>query len=330
MRSSSRPGVVGADGRGGQAARHVGGRPLLAHTLAAFAAAPRGRIGWSSSTTPERRRALEARRGRLAAGRRIVRRGRRPTTGLGSRPGSRGWTDRGPGSRWPAGRARPRRRPARRRQRPDRGRHRGDRRPRRRDPGRPGRGDGQARDRRPRRGDGRPRRRWRRPRRPRAMRRAILRAAFASRSSAGEGTWTDEAALLEACRIPVHVVPGDPENLKVTVPADLARADCALGGAGARPADRDRPRWPCVRAGRAPATRRHRDRWRAAAARTLGRRRGAPCRSPTRCSGRPGSATSAACSRPDPATPAGIASPSSWPPSTRGCATRAGGRPRWT
>ena len=35
--------------------------------------------------------------------------------------------------------------------------------------------------------------------------------------------WTDEAALLEACRIPVHVIPGDPRNLKVTVPADLVR-----------------------------------------------------------------------------------------------------------
>jgi 2-C-methyl-D-erythritol 2,4-cyclodiphosphate synthase len=49
--------------------------------------------------------------------------------------------------------------------------------------------------------------------------------------AAGEGTWTDEAALLEVCRIPVHVVPGDPDNLKVTVPADLARAADLLGGA---------------------------------------------------------------------------------------------------
>ena len=67
---------------------------------------------------------------------------------------------------------------------------------------------------------------------PQAMRRAILRSALAS-DRAGEGTWTDEAALLEACRIPVHVVPGDPENLKVTVPADLARVD-ALRAAPAR------------------------------------------------------------------------------------------------
>ena len=38
----------------------------------------------------------------------------------------------------------------------------------------------------------------------------------------GPETFTDEAALLEACSIEVHVVPGDPSNLKVTLPADLA------------------------------------------------------------------------------------------------------------
>ena len=39
----------------------------------------------------------------------------------------------------------------------------------------------------------------------------------------GPETWTDEGALLEACRIAVHAIPGEPGNLKVTVPADLAR-----------------------------------------------------------------------------------------------------------
>ncbi|MGZ9161224.1 MAG: 2-C-methyl-D-erythritol 4-phosphate cytidylyltransferase [Candidatus Limnocylindrales bacterium] len=58
---------------------------------------------------------------------------------------------------------------------------------------------------------------------PQGVRRGILRDALTG-PSAGEGTWTDEASLLEACRIPVHAVPGDPANLKVTVPADLARA----------------------------------------------------------------------------------------------------------
>ncbi len=47
----------------------------------------------------------------------------------------------------------------------------------------------------------------------------------------GPPEFTDEAALLEACRILVHVLPGDPANLKVTVPADLLHAESALGSA---------------------------------------------------------------------------------------------------
>jgi 2-C-methyl-D-erythritol 4-phosphate cytidylyltransferase/2-C-methyl-D-erythritol 2,4-cyclodiphosphate synthase len=64
---------------------------------------------------------------------------------------------------------------------------------------------------------------------PQGVRRGLLRTALAS-PEARDGTWTDEAALLEACRIAVHVVPGDPANLKVTVPADLARAVELLAG----------------------------------------------------------------------------------------------------
>ena len=41
-------------------------------------------------------------------------------------------------------------------------------------------------------------------------------------------TWTDEASLLEACTIPVHAVIGDPDNLKVTLPADLTRVGSML------------------------------------------------------------------------------------------------------
>jgi 2-C-methyl-D-erythritol 4-phosphate cytidylyltransferase/2-C-methyl-D-erythritol 2,4-cyclodiphosphate synthase len=62
---------------------------------------------------------------------------------------------------------------------------------------------------------------------PQGIRRSVWRAAAASPEAVG-GTWTDEAALLEACRIDVHVVPGDPSNLKVTTPADLARAAASL------------------------------------------------------------------------------------------------------
>ncbi len=65
---------------------------------------------------------------------------------------------------------------------------------------------------------------------PQGVRRGLLRAAYARFPPDGEPTFTDEAALLEACRIPVHVVPGDPSNLKVTRPADLARAEAALAG----------------------------------------------------------------------------------------------------
>lgn len=63
---------------------------------------------------------------------------------------------------------------------------------------------------------------------PQGVRRSLLRKALAS-DVATDGTWTDEAALLEACRIAVHVVPGEPANLKVTVPADLERAAVLLG-----------------------------------------------------------------------------------------------------
>lgn len=57
---------------------------------------------------------------------------------------------------------------------------------------------------------------------PQGARRGLLRTALAS-AAARQGTWTDEAALLEACNIPVHAVPGDPANIKVTVPTDLVR-----------------------------------------------------------------------------------------------------------
>jgi 2-C-methyl-D-erythritol 4-phosphate cytidylyltransferase / 2-C-methyl-D-erythritol 2,4-cyclodiphosphate synthase len=64
---------------------------------------------------------------------------------------------------------------------------------------------------------------------PQGVLREVLRRALAS-PAAANGTWTDEAALLEACNIAVHVVPGDPANLKVTVPDDLSRAMELLTG----------------------------------------------------------------------------------------------------
>ena len=66
---------------------------------------------------------------------------------------------------------------------------------------------------------------------PQGVRRALWRSALAH-PAAADGTWTDEAALLEACRIAVHAVPGDPSNLKVTMPADLARVAALLAPDG--------------------------------------------------------------------------------------------------
>jgi len=63
---------------------------------------------------------------------------------------------------------------------------------------------------------------------PQGFRRGVLRAAYAERDPSGPEEWTDEAALCESCTIEVHVVPGEPSNLKVTLPADLDRAEAYL------------------------------------------------------------------------------------------------------
>jgi len=67
---------------------------------------------------------------------------------------------------------------------------------------------------------------------PQGVRRDVLAAAYAAFPPAGPETWTDEAALLEACRIPVHALPGESANLKVTLPVDLRRVEAALADAG--------------------------------------------------------------------------------------------------
>jgi 2-C-methyl-D-erythritol 4-phosphate cytidylyltransferase / 2-C-methyl-D-erythritol 2,4-cyclodiphosphate synthase len=65
---------------------------------------------------------------------------------------------------------------------------------------------------------------------PQGVRAGLLARAYEQFPPDGPETWTDEAALLEACRIPVHVVPGDPSNLKVTTPADLHRVESMVAG----------------------------------------------------------------------------------------------------
>lgn len=67
---------------------------------------------------------------------------------------------------------------------------------------------------------------------PQGVRSGLLARAYERFPAAGPETWTDEAALLEACKIPVHAIPGEPDNLKVTVPADLARVEAVLLGGG--------------------------------------------------------------------------------------------------
>jgi 2-C-methyl-D-erythritol 4-phosphate cytidylyltransferase/2-C-methyl-D-erythritol 2,4-cyclodiphosphate synthase len=63
---------------------------------------------------------------------------------------------------------------------------------------------------------------------PQGVRRSLLERAYAAHPPDGPETWTDEASLLEACRIAVHAITGEATNLKVTVPVDLERARAML------------------------------------------------------------------------------------------------------
>jgi 2-C-methyl-D-erythritol 4-phosphate cytidylyltransferase/2-C-methyl-D-erythritol 2,4-cyclodiphosphate synthase len=65
---------------------------------------------------------------------------------------------------------------------------------------------------------------------PQAVRTSLLLKAYDQFPPDGPRTFTDEAALLEACRIPVHAIPGETMNLKVTTPDDVGRAELALLG----------------------------------------------------------------------------------------------------
>jgi 2-C-methyl-D-erythritol 2,4-cyclodiphosphate synthase len=65
---------------------------------------------------------------------------------------------------------------------------------------------------------------------PQGLRLSLLLSAYSEYPADGPETWTDEASLLEACRIPVHAILGEATNLKVTVPLDLDRAQLFLDG----------------------------------------------------------------------------------------------------
>jgi 2-C-methyl-D-erythritol 4-phosphate cytidylyltransferase len=60
---------------------------------------------------------------------------------------------------------------------------------------------------------------------PQGFRASILRQAHAA---GGTDEATDDAVLVEAAGGTVRVVPGDPDNLKITTPADLAAAERLL------------------------------------------------------------------------------------------------------
>jgi 2-C-methyl-D-erythritol 4-phosphate cytidylyltransferase len=59
---------------------------------------------------------------------------------------------------------------------------------------------------------------------PQAFAAAALRAAHADTAMAGDPTITDDATMIERRGGRVVVVPGEPENRKITLPEDLARA----------------------------------------------------------------------------------------------------------
>jgi 2-C-methyl-D-erythritol 2,4-cyclodiphosphate synthase len=63
---------------------------------------------------------------------------------------------------------------------------------------------------------------------PQGARRGLLLDAWTMFPPGGPREFTDEAALLEACRITVHAISGEPANLKVTLPDDLRRVEHSL------------------------------------------------------------------------------------------------------
>jgi 2-C-methyl-D-erythritol 4-phosphate cytidylyltransferase len=59
---------------------------------------------------------------------------------------------------------------------------------------------------------------------PQAFRREVILAAY-ERAAADGFCGTDDASLVERIGIPVRMIPGDADNIKVTTPEDLARGE---------------------------------------------------------------------------------------------------------
>jgi 2-C-methyl-D-erythritol 4-phosphate cytidylyltransferase len=68
---------------------------------------------------------------------------------------------------------------------------------------------------------------------PQAFPAGVLRDAYA-RAAAEGVTATDDAALVARCGTPVMVVPGEPENIKITTPTDVMVAEALLARRGGR------------------------------------------------------------------------------------------------
>lgn len=66
---------------------------------------------------------------------------------------------------------------------------------------------------------------------PQVFRTRLLREALAKAQADGFVA-TDDAQLVERLGVPVHVVEGDPANLKVTWPGDLVAAEAWLRSRG--------------------------------------------------------------------------------------------------
>lgn len=66
---------------------------------------------------------------------------------------------------------------------------------------------------------------------PQAFRADVLRAAHARAANSPDAVATDDAMLVETSGGRVHVVPGDPGNLKITTSDDLATAERLLAAA---------------------------------------------------------------------------------------------------
>jgi 2-C-methyl-D-erythritol 4-phosphate cytidylyltransferase / 2-C-methyl-D-erythritol 2,4-cyclodiphosphate synthase len=83
---------------------------------------------------------------------------------------------------------------------------------------------------------------------PQGFRRDVLDAVVALGRDAADAT--DEASLAERAGYRVQLVPGDPDNLKITTESDLARAEGILGSVGNGDSSRDRnSKTPVMRIG---------------------------------------------------------------------------------